>query len=235
MFSLLLALSAGVVTIAAPCTLPILPILLGASLGRAGTARPAFIVLGFVLSFTFVALTLGAITAAFDFDPNILRNAAAALLIVFGFLMIFPAAFQRLTLWLHGLVPSWPQATATSSKRAGNFGGFLVGTALGIVWTPCAGPVLGAILTVIAVSSDQSWAALQLFAYAVGAAIPMFAIAYGGQALTSRTRSLARYAPHLQRAFGVVVIAFSVVTYLQYDTIVVEWLTRFYPAAFLTL
>ena len=69
----------------------------------------------------------------------------------------------------------------------------------------------------------------------MGAAIPMLAIAYGGQALTSHTRSFARYAPRLQQGFGVVVIGFAIITYLQYDTIVVAWLTRFYPEGFLTL
>lgn len=235
MFSLLLALLAGVVTIAAPCTLPVLPILLGASMGRASNLRPIFIVFGFVLSFMFVALALGAITAAFDFDPNVLRSGAAIMLILFGVLMIWPVPFEKLVIWLRGALPSLRVPTIGPSDRRGNFGGFLVGTALGIVWTPCAGPVLGAILTVIAVSNDTSWAALQLLAYTIGAAIPMLAIAYGGQVLTARTRRLARYAPRLQQGFGVVVIGFAIVTYLQYDAIFVAWLTRFYPAGLVTL
>ena len=165
MFSLVLALLAGVVTIAAPCTLPVLPILLGASMGRAGSSRPIFIALGFVLSFTFVALALGAITKALDVDPNVLRDGAAILLVVFGLLMIWPQPFARLTVWMRGVLPSLPQPAIGPSDRSGNIGGLVVGAALGIVWTPCAGPVLGAILTVIAVSDDMSWAALQLLAY----------------------------------------------------------------------
>ncbi len=62
MINLVLALLAGIVTIAAPCTLPMLPILLGASVGHTGKARPAMIALGFVVSFSAVALLLGAIT-----------------------------------------------------------------------------------------------------------------------------------------------------------------------------
>jgi cytochrome c-type biogenesis protein len=232
MFSLLLALLAGIVTIAAPCTLPVLPILLGASMGRAGSARPIFIVLGFILSFMFVALALGAVTSALDFDPNVLRDGAAVMLVIFGMLMIWPQPFARLTVWVRGVMPSVNRPAIGPSDRSGNLGGLFVGAALGIVWTPCAGPVLGAILTVIAVSDDTSRAALQLLAYAIGAALPMLAIAYGGQALTSRTRSFARYAPRLQQGFGVVVIGFAVITYLQYDTIFVTWLTEFYPARF---
>ena len=80
MLSLALALLAGVATVAAPCTLPMLPILLGVSIGQTGKARPAMIALGFVMSFSAVALLLSAITRAFDFDPNLLRTGAAILL-----------------------------------------------------------------------------------------------------------------------------------------------------------
>src|SRR5436190_17351778 len=83
MINLILALLAGIVTIAAPCTLPALPILLGASVGQTSKARPALIALGFVTSFAAVALLLSWITRAFDFDPNVLRNGAVILLLGF--------------------------------------------------------------------------------------------------------------------------------------------------------
>ena len=95
MFNLILALLAGVVTVAAPCTLPMLPILLGASIGQTGKARPAMIALGLVLSFSAAALLLSAITRIFDFDPNVLRTGAAILLLGFGLLMVRPAPFDE--------------------------------------------------------------------------------------------------------------------------------------------
>ncbi len=207
MFNLVLALLAGVVTVAAPCTLPMLPILLGASVGQTGKARPALIALGFVISFSAAALLLSAITRIFDFDPNVLRTGAAILLLGFGH---------------HG-------STGDAAFRQGNIGGFVLGTTLGLVWTPCAGPVLGSILTVVATSKDAAWASTLLVVYAIGAAIPMLAIAYGGQAVTTRIRSIARISPRLQQGFGVVVIAFAVASYFQYDTLIVAWLTGFYP------
>src|SRR6266480_1574793 len=103
MLNLVLALLAGVITIAAPCTLPMLPILLGASVGQTSKARPVMIAAGFVLSFSLVALVLSAITRAFDFDPNVLRSAAAILLVGFGLLMIWPAPFESLASRLGGL------------------------------------------------------------------------------------------------------------------------------------
>jgi cytochrome c-type biogenesis protein len=225
MLNLILALLAGLVTIAAPCTLPMLPILLGASVGQTGKIRPAMIALGFVVSFSATALALSAITRVFDFDPSSLRTGAAILLAGFGLLMLWPAPFEWLSLRIGGFTGS----VGNAAPRAGNIGGFLLGTTLGLVWTPCAGPVLGSILTIVATSKDTGWASALLVVYAIGAAIPMLAIAYGGQAVTTRVRSIARISPRLQQGFGVIVIAFSILSYLQYDTLIVAWLTAFYP------
>jgi cytochrome c-type biogenesis protein len=227
MFNLVLALLAGAITIAAPCTLPMLPILLGASVGQTSKARPAMIALGFVLSFSAVALLLSAITRTFDFDPNVLRTGATILLLGFGLLMIWPATFERLSLQIGGLTNNRSSANTTSHQ--GNIGGLILGTTLGLVWTPCAGPVLGSILTVVATSKDTAWASALLVVYAVGAAVPMLAIAYGGQAVTTRVRSIARISPKLQQGFGIVVVAFAIASYFQYDTLIVAWLTGFYP------
>jgi cytochrome c biogenesis protein CcdA len=223
MLDVILALLAGVITVAAPCTLPMLPILLGASVGQTSKARPVMIAAGFVLSFSLVALALSAITRVFDFDPNVLRSAAAILLAGFGLLMIWPAPFERLAGRLGGL------AGGNFASDKSVLGGFVLGTTLGLVWTPCAGPVLGSILTVIATSKDTAWASALLVTYAIGAAIPMLAIAYGGQAVTTRVRGLARVAPRLQQGFGIVVIGFAALSYFQYDTLIVAWLTHFYP------
>lgn len=226
MLNAILALFAGIATIAAPCTLPVLPILLGASVGATNRLRPAAIALGFVISFSFVALLLNALTRLLDFDPNILRDGATFLLVVFGLLMIFPVAYERLAaqIGLHSF-----GASLGLVETRGVTGGLLLGAVLGLIWTPCAGPILGSILTLIATSKDVATSSALLVIYALGAAIPMLAIAYGGQAATTRVRSLARISPRLQQGFGVVVIAFAAAAYFQYDTLIVAWLTGFYP------
>jgi len=201
MLNLVLALLAGVVTIAAPCTLPMLPILLGASVGQSGRLRPALIAFGFVISFSATALALSAITRVFDFDPNNLRIAAVVLLLGFGLLMIWPAPFEWL--WIRLNVLTNAGAADSNPTRQGALGGFILGTTLGLVWTPCAGPVLGSILTIVATSRDTAWASVLLVVYAIS--------------------------PRLQQGFGVIVIAFAVASYFQYDTLIVAWLTGFYP------
>src|SRR6516225_4730539 len=190
---LLLALFAGMLTIAAPCTLPVLPILLGASIGRRAGARPAFIAVGFVVSFAFVALALNAVATALHFDPDALRLAGLVLLVVFGALMIWPAAFERLAARLTGPGVALHSITAAPT----NLGGFVLGTTLGLIWTPCAGPML--------------------------------AVAYGGQAISTRLRRVAPYTARLQQAFGNIVIAFALSAFLQYDAVALGWLGQFFP------
>ena len=227
MLSILLAFLAGVLTVAAPCTLPVLPILLGASVGRRTGARPVFIALGFVVSFAVVVLAFNAMARTLGIDPDELRNAAIALLIVFGILMLWPRPFDALM----GRIGDRMRFDrfAGLSALTDNASGFLLGAALGLVWTPCAGPVLASILTVIATSPQLGSASLLLFVYALGAAMPMLAIAYGGQIVTTRIRAVAGIAPRLRQGFGVLVIAFAVAMHFQYDTLITAWLADFYP------
>ena len=157
-----------------------------------------------------------------------LRTGAAILLLAFGLLMIWPAPFEWLSIRIGGFDQSAHRPRPQCLPQ-GLIGGFVLGTTLGLVWTPCAGPVLGSILTIVATSKDTAWASLLLIVYAIGAAIPMLAVAYGGQAVTTRIDSIARIAPRLQQGFGVVVIAFAIASYFQYDTLIVAWLTGFYP------
>ena len=172
------------------------------------------------------AASVDAIAKILVFDPATLHSAAAILLVGFGLLMIWPAPFEWVSIRLNAVIN---RRAGRSGAHEGTLAGFLLGTTLGLVWTPCAGPVLGSILTLVATSKDTAWASLELVTYAIGAALPMLAIAYGGQAVTTRVRSLARISPRLQQAFGVIVIGFAVASYFEYDALIVARLTAFYP------
>jgi cytochrome c-type biogenesis protein len=228
MIEILLAVLAGTVTIAAPCILPMLPILLGASVGPASRARPIFIVLGFTMAFSSVALVFGAFSDALGLTQDTLRTVAIVLLLGFGVLMVWPRPFEWLAARLGGV---FDRAGALAARAgSGNVGGFVLGTTLGVLWTPCAGPVLGSILTLIAAAEDLPHAAVLLVCYAIGAGIPMLGIAYGGQYASTRIRRLARHAHRLQQAFGALVILIAVAMHFQYDSLVTVWLSNFYPA-----
>jgi len=227
MLEIFLALLAGILTIAAPCILLPLPILLGASVGQRSKTRPLFITLGFVLTFAVLGISLNLIVQSFNFNPGILRDGAAFLLALFGLFMIWPAPFEKMMARASGIL-GWA-GRQSASAGAGNLGGFFLGVIIGIVWAPCAGPVLGAILTLVSQESDLGRAAVLLAFYAIGAGLPMLAIAYGGQALTTKVRGLARYGARLQQVFGVIIILVAVAIYFQYDTYLQAKLLEFLP------
>ena len=228
MTQVFLALLAGVLTIAAPCILPMLPILLGTSMGQTSRSRPAFIALGFVLAFSGFALLFGLFATVLGLAQDTLRNAAIVLLLVFGVLMLWERPFALLAVRLGGVA----NAASEVGRRAGsdNAGGLLLGMTMGAVWTPCAGPVLGSILTLVATANDLGRAALLLLSYAIGAGIPMLVIAYGGQAVSTRVRGIARYSVLMQQVFGAIVVLTAVAMFFQYDTLLTVWLSDFYPS-----
>ena len=227
MISVLFAFLAGLVTVTAPCTLPVLPILVGTSLTNHSKSRVLFVALGFIFSFTGVTLGFNFATRLFALDPEQLRTIAIALFAIFGVLLLWPQLYEQLSI----AISAFAGRTRFGSGRLypGAAGGFLLGTTLGLVWTPCAGPVLGSILTLLSTQTDLNWAALLLVFYAIGAAIPMLAIGYGGQYVAQRVRSIAPFTQRLQQAFGVLVVGFAVAMYFQYDTAITAWFSNHYP------
>lgn len=225
MIEILLAILAGVLTIAAPCILLPLPILLGTSVGQQSRTRPLFITLGFVLTFAVLGLSLNFIIQNLGLSPNALRNSAAIVLAIFALFMIWPNLFEKITLHFSGLINR-----AGQTAGSGNTGGFIIGIVIGIVWAPCAGPILGSILTLVAQQQDLARAGILLTAYAIGAGLPMLAIAYGGQALTTKVRRIAPYAKRLQQGFGVVILLLALAIYFQYDTLLQAKLLEVIPS-----
>jgi cytochrome c-type biogenesis protein len=227
MVEILLAFAAGVATIASPCVLPMLPIIVGAAIGQASRTRPLLITVGFVLAFSSVALIFGAFADALGAANSTLRSVAAVLLMVFGALMVWPRPFERLAGRLGVVVE---RVGASGGRTAtGNLGGLFLGMSLGVLWTPCAGPVLGSILTLVATAASLGRAALLLAGYAIGAGVPMLAIAYGGQYATARVRRLAPYTLRLRQGFGILVMLIALAMYFQYETRITLWLATLYP------
>ena len=93
-----------------------------------------------------------------------------------------------------------------NSKREGLFGGLLLGLSLGIVWLPCVGKVLGAILTVVAISGQAAYGALMLFIYSVGFSIPMLFVAYSASFSSSKIRNVSKYGSQLKTVAGLIIL-----------------------------
>ncbi len=205
---LLLAIGfvAGVVTALSPCVLPVLPIVLaGGATGR----RPLAIVAGIVLSFTVFTLFAAWLLDLLGLPEDLLRNLAIALLFLVALSLLVPQVAE----WL-----ARPLQFLTRRSGGDKGGGFLLGASLGLVFVPCAGPVLAAV-TVIAARRDVGLESLLLtLAYAIGAAVPMLAIAFAGQ---RAARVFRANATTVRRVSGVLVagaalaIAFGVDRNLQ--------------------
>jgi cytochrome c biogenesis protein CcdA/thiol-disulfide isomerase/thioredoxin len=207
---LLVGFAAGFATAISPCVLPVLPILLAGG-ASGGTRRPYAIVSGLVLSF--VVFTLGGawLLDQLGLPKDFLRNLAIALLFLVAATLVFPRVGDLLERPLYRL-------TRRPSTDLG--GGFLLGASLGLVFVPCAGPVL-AIISVLAATEDVGGRLILLTtSYALGAAVPMLAIALGGRA-GAGMRALRPHAQAVRRGLGVVValtalaIAFNVDRHFQ--------------------
>ncbi|MED5620434.1 cytochrome c biogenesis protein DipZ [Ideonella sp. BN130291] len=222
MLQLLLAGGAGMATVASPCILPMLPLLLGGTVGHGGRARPLFIVLGFVLSFSAAGLAFGASARAAGLSQDTVRQLAILALLLFGTLLAWPTLLDRV------MAPFGRVAdlAARFGRRSGSgrAGGFLLGLSLGALWTPCAGPVLASILALVAGEQDTTRAAVLLLAYALGAGVPMLLIAYGGQWAGNSVRRLTRHATRLRQGFGVLVIGTALAMQTGADVSAAAWL-----------
>jgi cytochrome c biogenesis protein CcdA/thiol-disulfide isomerase/thioredoxin len=172
--------AAGVITAVSPCVLPVLPIVLaGGATGR-GRRRPLAIVAGLVASFTLFTLTAATILAALGLPGDLLRDLAIAMLFVVAASLLVPQV---------AYVLERPLAFMTR-RRAGDLGGgFLLGLSLGLVFVPCAGPVLATISVLAAQKRISFDTVLLTLAYALGAAVPMLLVALGGQRAARRFRA----------------------------------------------
>ncbi len=240
---LLFAFASGVVTILSPCILPVLPIVLSAGAGG-GRGRPLGIVAGFVAGFAFFTLALSAIVEALHVPADSLRVLAVFFIGAFGLVILVPAlreGFERLASRLASRLPSAspktdgsgaprrlgaPLATAGAHRGGGSeprrgsggfWGGTLVGLSLGLVWTPCVGPIMASIISLALGNRVDAGAVVITLAYAAGTAIPMLGIMLGGRGLLSRLPGLARRMASIQRGFGAVMLAMALVIALQWD------------------
>lgn len=222
------AFFAGIFTILSPCILPILPAILSAGTIK-GKWRPLGIILGLVVSFTFFTLFLTAIVHATGLSANALRTAAIIVIGLFGIIMLFP----RLSDWFANLtspIANLGQSVQGGKSESGFIGGLLFGFALGLLWTPCAGPILAAITTLVATQSITIDTILITLAYSIGAGIPMFLIAYGGSKIIQSSRFLSSHSEGIRRVFGFLMILTALAIALHWDMSLQQLVTRYIPS-----
>jgi len=212
------AFVSGMITILSPCILPVLPIVLSGGVSG-GRARPFGVIAGFAASFTVFTLTLSTLVQAFHVPADALRAVAVALIVAFGLVMLVPKLRDGFELLASGLA-NWsrPRAGAVSAKpRLGFWSGLPIGLSLGLVWTPCVGPIMASVISLALARQVDGGSALIALSYTLGTSIPMLAVMIGGRALLARIPWLARNAAGIQKGFGVVMIVVGVAIGFGWD------------------
>ena len=193
------AFLSGIVTILSPCILPVLPIILSGSVG--GKRKPLGVVTGFVFSFSLFTLILSTVVQSLQIPPETLRLIAVIIIIVFGLVLLIPFLQKQFELLASRLF-----SRKKASNKNGFGGGLLVGASLGLLWTPCVGPIMASVISLAVSQQVDGGAVIIIIAYSAGTALPMMGVMLSGRKLLARFPKLSSSTGRIQRIFGAVMI-----------------------------
>lgn len=182
----LLGYLAGLLSTLSPCVLPLLPILLATAVSQ-HRFGPLALAAGLTLSFTLVGVFIATLGASIGLDPSVLRKGAALLLIGFGLVLLVPALQMRFAAATSGLGATG-DGLLSRIAGAGWLGQFAVGSVLGVVWSPCVGPTLGAASTLASQGRDLGQITLLMLLFGLGAATPLLVIGTLSRKAITRNR-----------------------------------------------
>jgi cytochrome c-type biogenesis protein len=229
-----LALVAGSLTTLSPCVFPLLPLVIGGGV-QSNRLAPLAMGAGMIGSFSLGGVLVGLIGDAVNLDTDIVRLAGACLLLVFGIVMFVPALDSRFSLLLTPLANS---ANRAAGHAEGNSlkGAFALGALLGLVWSPCSGPLLASALALVASEGGALRGGAVLGAFGLGAAIPLVAVAYASRAgfASFRDRLMSRIGA-IKRFFGGVLVVVSVLIITGCDKWIEARVTAMLPDAWILL
>ncbi len=209
----IVGLVSGLITALSPCVLPVLPVVLtSAAPGPGARRRPWVVVGGLVVSFGVFTLLGGALLSLLHLPADLLRWLGVSILAVVGLGLLWPT-------FGHLLEAPFARTRMPALNRNGN--GFVLGLGLGLVFVPCAGPVLASITVLAATAQIGPGLVVLTLAYSVGMAIPLLAMATAGGAILARVKAVRERTPAVRKAGGAImivtalVIAFNVAEPLQ--------------------
>jgi cytochrome c biogenesis protein CcdA/thiol-disulfide isomerase/thioredoxin len=216
------AFVAGAGTALSPCVLPVLPIALSAGIGG-GRRRPLGVVTGLALSFTFATVALVYVIDALGLPGGLVRTLAIVTLIAFGLVLAVPPVAALVEARLTRLA----RGVGHSRAREGFGSGLLLGISLGLVYAPCAGPILAGVITVSASQSFTAGRLVTALAYGLGSATTLFVLMGAGRRLTRR---LSAGSGRFQQALGAVMVAVAILMLFDLDTRFETAIARDLPA-----
>lgn len=200
-----LGLLEGFALIISPCILPILPIILAGSL-TGSKKRPFGIILGFVFVFALFTYFSRELVQYSGIDLNLVRHISFGILLLLGIILLssyLTGKFNQLT---QRLVSAGSKFSAVNNPQGGLISGMLFGGLIAIIWTPCAGPILAAVIVQTVIQQTNLLSFLTLLAFGVGATIPMLAIALFGREIIAKFSYLKTHTTLFRKILGVVII-----------------------------
>jgi cytochrome c biogenesis protein CcdA/thiol-disulfide isomerase/thioredoxin len=201
---------AGAGTALSPCVLPVLPVALAAG-ATGGRRRPLGIVLGLAVSFTFATVALVYVISALGLPNDLLRKLAIFVLLAFGITLMVPSLAARVEAWLSRFAG---RAGIAGGGGDGFWSGTAVGAGLGLVYAPCAGPILAGVITVSASQPFTGGRLAVALSYGIGSAAVLYFLMLGGRRLVA---PLARRGTGLQVAMGAVMVVVALAMAGNYD------------------
>ena len=223
---LFFAFVSGLVTIAAPCIWPLLPIVLSSSALNGDHRRPLGLTIGIMTSFGLLTLSISYLVAIFNFDANLLRIFSVIILVFLGLTLLLPP----LSRIVESFVSRFAGRLAPTNTQGGFIPGFITGLALGVVWTPCAGPILATIATLSATRAVGAQIVLVTIVYLIGVAIPLFIFSYAGQRFVQKSRLFNKYTGLVQKVFGAIIIITALLIFTNFDKVISASLLNAFPS-----
>lgn len=231
---LALALLAGSLTTLNPCVFPLLPLVLGGAI-QDNRWAPLVMGLGMVSSFALLGLLVGVAGDALGIDPDGVRLVGAWLLVFFGLTLWLPWLNVRFTRLMTPLASSANRATA--GLDAGSWrGAFAMGALLGVVWSPCSGPLLAGALALVAAEGGALRGVSILGVFGLGAAAVLVAAAYASRAGFGRVRNwVLAHMDQTKKVFGIFVTALGLAILLGADKWLEAQVLQVLPSAWVDL
>lgn len=195
-----IAFVSGVLTALSPCVLPILPVVLGTG-ADGDKSRVKGMVVGVIGSFVVLALMLSTLVVSLGISADYLRWGAAIVLALFGLTLVMPKWWEGIQVRLEGWMPQ------PKTDRSGFGGGVLTGAVLGVVWTPCVGPILAAVTTLAALQTFSVEMVLVTLAYGAGIGLVLLGLGMGGVRVSARMGWYKRNQLRVRRWFGIILVA----------------------------
>ena len=217
---------AGLITILAPCIWPLLPIVFSAS-SVGGKRKSLGLTLGVMISFTVFTLCISYLVKIFPIDPNSLRFVATIIIGLLGLSLLVPAMGARFETFINGLLG--PLQLHSKKNTTGLGAGLVTGFSLGLVWAPCAGPILATIATLSATQSVNIKVVAITVAYVLGLGIPLFILSLLSAGLFKYMRAVNKYTGRIQQAFGLIMIVAAILIYTNYDKAIQVRVLNLFP------